>query len=161
MTNKIRKPFDKSVPVQVNTGSTSFVQQHAKDECDINKLMSRYEKHGVIDHVARGQPTFADVSEAVDYQTAVNVVKSADTAFRALPASLRALYDNDPHALLEAIDAEDEQLLAELRKLKMLPEVVADSLPPDAVESPSDKDGPKTPPAAADGARGAADKGSS
>jgi len=73
--------------------------QSFKDECDINRIMNRYQQTGAIDHVNRAKPRFGDL-EVVDFQTALNTVLDAEQRFAALPSSVRDRFGNDPAALL-------------------------------------------------------------
>ena len=61
----------------------SLTQQHSKDETDINKIMARYIKTGVIDHVAKYQPQYTENSE-VDYHNSLNIILKADEMFSEL-----------------------------------------------------------------------------
>ena len=52
----------------------SMTKQSFADEVDINKVVARYEKTGMLDHVNRRQPFYGDVSEIRSYQESLNVV---------------------------------------------------------------------------------------
>lgn len=80
-------------------GKTRTVQS-AKDECDINKIMSRYAKTGLISHVNGREARYGDFTGVVDYQTAVDAVRAAEVSFMALPSSVRSRFDNDPGQLI-------------------------------------------------------------
>nr|QJB20098.1 MAG: internal scaffolding protein [Microvirus sp.] len=77
--------------------------QAFKDECDINRIMKRYQQTGVIDHVNRASPKFGDL-EAIDFQSALNLVIEAEHRFAALPAELRDRFGNDPARLLQFVE---------------------------------------------------------
>lgn len=71
-------------------------QQQFKEECDINTIVERF---GVTGELPTGVsiPYMADFSESVtDFQTALNMIKAADEAFMAYPASIRSQFENDP-----------------------------------------------------------------
>lgn len=91
------------VRVAVDCGPVSRAKQQFKEECDINTLMKKYEKSGVISHLARSQPWYGDVSEMVDYHTAAGVVLAAEDAFSSLPASLRARFQNDAGQFMDFV----------------------------------------------------------
>lgn len=73
-----------------------MTRQEFADECDINVLMQRYEKSGVISHINRAPPEYLDLSDLPDLQEALAAVDAAQTAFMTLPASVRREFDNDP-----------------------------------------------------------------
>lgn len=70
--------------------------------CDINTIMARYEKTGILPQV-NAQPFYADVSELVDYRQVVEDVRRAEEYFMQLPADLRGEFGNDPAAFLEFV----------------------------------------------------------
>lgn len=82
--------------------SDSLAQQHFRDECDVNVIVDRYVKTGVIEHTAEIPPHFADVSDIpMNLFDAYNAVEAAEAAFMDLPAKLRKSLDNDPSRLSE------------------------------------------------------------
>lgn len=74
-------------------------QSEAK-ACDINNIISRYKKTGVLPPASR-QGLFMDVSQVGDYREAVTRVNMAQTAFMQLPAKVRSKFDNDPALFLD------------------------------------------------------------
>lgn len=81
----------------------SRTKQSFRDECDINRIMARYQNTGVLEFVQKREARYADVS-AVDYQEACNLVAGAQSMFHELPSALRARFDNDPAQLLAFLD---------------------------------------------------------
>lgn len=81
-----------------------LVKQGFKQDCDINAIMKRYRKTGVLDHVSRVAARYGDFSSVVEYREALDKVLEADNAFAALPAELRKRFDNEPAKLLEFMD---------------------------------------------------------
>lgn len=80
--------------------SDSLCQQHFRDECNINVIVDRYVKTGVMEHLADVPPHFADVSEIpTDLASAYDAVFAAESAFMSLPSALRKSLDNDPARL--------------------------------------------------------------
>jgi phage internal scaffolding protein len=97
--------------LQQPTVGPSRAQQHFREQCDINTIMSKYRKTGVLSHITAQMPTYLDLvsdeaitGAAVDYQTALNMVIAAGNAFDALPAQVRKRFDNDPAKFLEFAD---------------------------------------------------------
>lgn len=97
----IKTPFrnHKRVPT-VLTGK-SRTKSDMQAECDINNIMANIERSGHTTHVNKASAYYDDVSHAVDYQTAQNTIKAAELAFQALPARVRATFENDPAQFLE------------------------------------------------------------
>ena len=81
--------------------------QDPRDECDVNKLMAKYRKTGMITHLAKHPPRYEDVSGAVSYQEALNIVGAAEREFSKLSAKIRAKFDNDPGKFLDFVSNPD------------------------------------------------------
>lgn len=80
--------------------SDSLCQQHFRDECDVNKIVDRYVRTGVLEHLADVPPHYGDVSEIpTDLISAYAAVDRAEAAFMDLPSGLRKELDNDPSRL--------------------------------------------------------------
>lgn len=102
---------------QVVCKDESLAQQHCKEECDINYILRRSQKTGVLEHVARGSAQYGDF-DGMDYHTACNCVLEAESQFLELPARVREKFNNDPGAFLDfASNAENR---AEMQKLGLL-----------------------------------------
>jgi len=81
----------------------SQAQQHCRDECDINTIMTRFGQTGLLPENPL-PPRYGDFSEIGDYHSALNAVRVAETEFDALPAGIRARFDNDPANLIGFLD---------------------------------------------------------
>lgn len=135
---KILRAHDR-VRVITPVGKESRTHQSFKDECDINRIMSRYMKTGVIDHMRSGELQYGDVSSSIDYHHAMNVIIAANDVFEALPAQVRKRFDNDPAQMLAFV--EDPENLSEARELGLVsPEasqpIEAAPEPPEASPEP-------------------------
>jgi len=85
--------------------------QSEKQNCDINFIVAQYRRTGILPHMAARMPEFGDVSEVGDFREAVERVEATKEWFRHLPAKVRAHFDNDPVALMDAcgdLDRQDE-----------------------------------------------------
>lgn len=78
--------------------------QSSREECDINSILARYQKTGVIEHLNRYQGNYGNFLSASDYQSSLNSVLSADSAFQSLPSSLRFRFNNDPAQFLSFVE---------------------------------------------------------
>lgn len=82
----------------------SRTKQAMRDECDINNIMERYQKSGLITHVNRYEGRYEDLTNVVDYGTAFDIVKRAEEMFMTLPSGVRARFLNDPGVFLRFVD---------------------------------------------------------
>lgn len=122
--------------------ATVMTKQAMKDECDINNIVDRIARTGMVEHVSDRQPFFADYGEVIDFTSAMYAVTSAQQAFEQLPSRIRDAFNNDAAQLLEALqDPQQEDRLRELGVLELLPE--------EAPEEPTEpvQEGPVEPPA--------------
>lgn len=89
----------------IKPGKT-LTQQHFRDECDINNIMARYEKTGMlIDPLnpPTRQPLFGDFSGLPSFMEAQNAIREGVELFEALPARIRKAFNNDPVAYCDFI----------------------------------------------------------
>ncbi|AXL14640.1 internal scaffolding protein [Microviridae sp.] len=94
--------------VQFATTGPSLTHQSMKDECDINRIMLKWQKTGVIDHAKTFQGQYADFTQVTgDYQEHMNAVIEANDMFLTLPATVRKKFDNDPGQFLEFVNDPD------------------------------------------------------
>lgn len=121
-----RAPFVRS-PYNYNTNAASDESglkcedeslsiQSARDECDINQILKRVAA-GAMPQLNEHQPMWGeDVSAtADDFKSAMDLVRSAQADFMALPANIRARFRNDPAEYLAFF--EDEKNIPEAIEL--------------------------------------------
>ncbi|AXL15267.1 internal scaffolding protein [Microviridae sp.] len=139
MTTTFRKPYVSFPRRRASTPGESMTKQSFKKECDINHLMARYQKTGMLEHVSRYQGDYTDLTEVPEYHDAMNKIISADQAFGLLPSSVRKRFNNNPADFLAFVD--DPSNLDEMRELGLLPEepqqpvVASDTLAPPVGDS--------------------------
>ena len=90
----------------------SLAQQHYKEECDINTILQKFNISGILPEMPLS-PRYGDFTGIGDYHTALNAVLAAQDEFEALPANIRARFDNDPAKLIEFLDDENNRPEAE------------------------------------------------
>ena len=132
-----KKAYDKHVRVTAPSSSPGKTQQHFKRECDINHLMGKYQKTGLIDHVSHHQGDYSDLTDLPTYHDALNKVISAQSSFDSLPSSLRSRFSNDPAQFLDFVSNPDNR--AEMVQMGLIPQSQPDPVPepvpePDPVE---------------------------
>jgi len=100
----------------------SMTEQSHKEECDINNIVAKYQKTGVIDHRSKYEPQYGFATSA-DLQTALNTIKTADNMFNDLPSSIRDRFNNSPGAFLDFVqDKDNHQEMFEMGLAKSPPE---------------------------------------
>jgi len=117
-----RKVKDKVVSRGVRTLNPlpSLTKQSEAEKVEINSIMSRYERTGVIDYINVHKPIFDDVSDIEDYRTNLHKMMNAQEAFLKLPSKIRKYFSNDPLEMLNALhDSTRERELQELGLIEM------------------------------------------
>jgi len=89
-------------------------QCHKKD-CDINNILRKYDKTGLITHVNTSKAHYGDYTEVNEYQNSLNMVIQAQDMFSELPAEIRKKFANDPGNFFEFVTNPDN--LDEMVKL--------------------------------------------
>ena len=78
----------------------SLTQQQFKDESDINTIVDRFMKSGVMPNPVN-MPQYMDYEGVFDFQSAMNTVRQADENFMRMDAKIRARFNNSPQEFLE------------------------------------------------------------
>jgi phage internal scaffolding protein len=109
----------------------SRTQQNFKEKQDVNRILAKYKKTGIINSINGGEALYGDFSKVSNFQDALELVQNATDEFMEIPAQVRAKFDNDPAKLLDFMD--DESNHDKARDMGLLPQ-----LPPKpSEESPS------------------------
>lgn len=128
----------------------SRAKQSFRDECDINSIMRRFEKTGVLEHVSKHGGRYGDFIGAPEYHEACNRVLEADAMFQELPAKVRKRFSNDPADFLAFMaDPENQEEARQLGLLKPLQTAseapVAPPAPTGAPGGPAKQGAPEAP----------------
>lgn len=104
-----RTAFGERKRVSFETVGVSMTRQSFKKDCDINYIMAKYQKTGLIEHVNRYQGNYGDFLNVDDYQSSLIKVMQANDAFESLPSSLRKRFSNDPAEFLSFVQNPDNR----------------------------------------------------
>lgn len=95
----------------------SMTKQSFRDQVNINKILARHRKTGMLDHVNGKTPFYGDVSGLVSYQDSLNVIQQANDLFSGMSSDVRARFKNDPIEMIKFF--QDEKNIEEAIKLGM------------------------------------------
>lgn len=115
--------------VRVTFSGPGRTKQSFKDECDINQIMARYQRTGVLDFQNRNAPQYGDCT-GVEFQAGLELVMKARRLFAELPSTVRRRFANDPGEFLDFVN--DERNRAEAITMGLVRAPEADSTPPGA-----------------------------
>lgn len=128
---KIRKRFSERVQVGVAcTAEEKRTKGSFKEECDINKIIARAKKSGMLPPSAK-VPVYGDFADVPSYQAALDLVIQAEAAFAALPADVRAECFNSPQVFLEKVKDENWAIAKGLAVKKEAASTSEKSTPPE------------------------------
>lgn len=137
----VRTSATPSTKVTIDTGEGLTKQNH-KAECDVNLILSRYQKTGVITHRNEYAEQYDDAT-GMDFQEAMNLVKSAENMFSALPSSIRKRFEQDPAKFLQFVNNPEniDEMIEMGLATKVEPEqpvevVVKNQTPPETTPEP-------------------------
>jgi len=102
----VRRPYFRRA-VRKSFVKPSRVQQQFAKETDINEIMRKYKKTGLITHVNQYQAMYGDFISAPDFQDAQQAIADANQMFSELPAEMRDRFGNDPVKFLDFVQAVD------------------------------------------------------
>ena len=132
---KFKTRFDTHAPrtYAFQTTGESITQQQFKAECDVNNILAKYKRTGMLSHIQKHQGNFGDFSSIEDYQSSLGKLMQAQQSFESLPSELRAKFENDPAQLISFLS--DEKNNAEAVKLGLKIERKA----PETIQSAMEK----------------------
>ena len=132
MKNKtlIRSAYGEKQKVTLTTLDARTEQCH-RDECDINKIIAKYDRTGVLNHVNDFEARYEDLT-GLDYQTMLNTVANANSMFEGLPSEIRNQFANDPANFISFMDDENnnEQMYEMGLKQRPIPEQIGSESDP-------------------------------
>lgn len=114
-------------------GGPSRTKQSMLKECNINWIVEKFAKTGLLAWQNKAQPVFEDVSEIGDYRAAIEKIDAARESFMELPAKVRARFENDAVAFLDFMS--DEANRAEAIELGLVKKP-DEAAPPVAAPAP-------------------------
>lgn len=125
----VRKFVQKSFPYNKEGRPIYVTEQGHKKECDVNEIIKKYDREGVITHVNRFEAMYADVS-AISFENGLRIQQEISEKFMELPSEIRKRFENSPLEYLKFLGDprnNEEAIALGLRKNDVKP-----------VEMPSD-----------------------
>jgi len=138
---KVKRAYDEHKRVGLDTGSESMTEQCHADECNINNILRRYDKTGMLTHVNNAIADYGDFSEVNEYKTSLNKIIQAQEAFENLPSAVRKKFGFDPGNYLEFVTNSENK--EEMIKLGLANPEVKKEIPEVRIvqDSPIETDG--------------------
>jgi len=86
--------YGAKLKVQSINNDPSMTKQSLKDDADVNKIIKRYNKTGVLPNMNKLEAVYGEITSQ-DLQDAINKVDASYEAFAEVPAPIRALFNNN------------------------------------------------------------------
>lgn len=103
--DKFKSAYGAKMRVAIDTGD-GLTEQNHKAEVDVNNIVRKYNKTGLIDHLNTFEQKYADVT-GYDYQESMNTVSAANSLFENMPSVIRNKFGNNVGAFLNFVDNPD------------------------------------------------------
>lgn len=114
---KIIKPYEEKLQVQLICPTKGRTKQSFKDECDVNVIIKRFLKTGILDFANKHEPRYGDTT-GIEYTQAMQTVAAAKSLFMEMPPHLRSRFENEPAKFLDFV--QDEKNREEAERLGLL-----------------------------------------
>jgi phage internal scaffolding protein len=138
---QIHKPYDRHDRVTFSTTGPSLTHQSMMAETEINSIMKKFEKTGVLEHRNTFEGKYGDfIDIPMDYHESMNAVIRANDMFATLPSKTRRRFGNDPGQFLEFVgDPKNasEMVALGLAEARPTPVIDNDDLTPPKLATPS------------------------
>lgn len=108
------------------TVGESLTQQHFAEEANINSIMGRYARTGILGNPSTGparQPFEGDFSQNLSFHEMQNKIVDAQTSFDNMPSHIRNKFENDPQKLIDFLSTEKNLEEAQALGLVNKPEI--------------------------------------
>lgn len=104
-------------PGAVKFTAPGRTKQEMREECDINRIVQRVKKGGVVGNMNRMTPMYRDCTKVPDFQSAMDTVVGCNRLFDALPATVRDRFGNSVVRFLDFVA--DPANVEEVKKFKV------------------------------------------
>jgi len=134
MNNKIYSRFSPAPKVRVlfdGERGRSRAKQSFKGEADVNTIMARYVKTGVmVDSPSTREPMYGDFSDGADLMSVQCRIVAVNDYFAGLPSDVCEMFSNSPAKMLDFVADPGNDAEAVALGLKEAPPAAPTSEPP-------------------------------
>jgi len=98
---KAKDLYSPRLRVAVECKDGTRTKQSFREACDVNAIIRRYDKTGVLTHINTVKAQFGDFSNLGDFRENLEKMQKAEESFMELPAKMRKKFRNDPLELIQ------------------------------------------------------------
>lgn len=104
-------PKERIRPKTINK-EKSLTKQSFKDAADVNKVINRYQKTGMLTDLMAFEGQYGEM-DAMSYKDAMDTVAAANSLFEQVPSEIRSKFHNDPGEFIDyATNPENHKQMA-------------------------------------------------
>lgn len=140
--NQIHHKYSIKPKIQVHFSGQGRTKQSFKDECDINRIMARYQATGLLPQINEIPPQYMDCT-MYDFQEHQNFIAGAFSTFHELPSKLRARFNNNPAEFFDFCSQDKNR--PEMAEMGLLKAQEAQPIPPPQPKSETPSEPQKQP----------------
>lgn len=115
----ITKRTTRRVPTVLDSYD-SMVQQSEAQIADINEIVARYQKTGILDHLSRHESSFGSIT-GEQYKDYCDAIAQTNSLFEQLPSAAREFFQNDKAAFLDYVSDLTEDRRDQLAEFGLVP----------------------------------------
>ena len=119
------------------TDIPTLTVQDQHDSTEINRILDRFQRTGLIEHVNKNQAQYGEFSQ-YSYHENLNMIHTIQESFDELPSQVRKQFENDPQKWIEYLgnpDAISDMKDGTIDNLPEQEENVSESAPEGASEA--------------------------
>jgi len=141
---KVRHRFSERIAFIAPWADDDRTQQHFLHQVNVNNIVAKYRKTGIVEHVKRAQARYGDFSELAEFATNMDKVAKAQQGFEALPAAIRNEFKNSIPGFFEYIqDPKNREQCEKWGIFNKKPDAPAEPVPAGSKKDGSIKKSPK------------------
>lgn len=99
-SNEMRIYSQRPGKVDLDGNILYMTEQSHKDKTDINNIIRKYHKTGIIDHASNIEAQYGDLT-GQDFKSMQDLIINANKMFGELPSHIRKRFENDTYKFLE------------------------------------------------------------
>ena len=136
MEKQFTTAYGPKLKIQTNNAEPSRTKQNLKDNADVNKIIKRYNKTGVLPNMNKLEAMYGEITSQ-DLQDALNKVDASYEAFAEVPSEIRAKFNNDAGRFIDYATNPDNLKQMQQWQLAPPPEPTPEPTPEPAPEPPT------------------------
>lgn len=112
---KFKEAYKPKQRVQISFGKHSMTKQSHAKEADINYIVKKYHKTGILEHWRKNEPEYG-FANSETFHESMNIITKAQNMFDELPSNAREYFNHSPANFLDFVN-DPETNISKMREL--------------------------------------------